>query len=56
MVLCELQQWQPNKIFQIELHIHSEVITARIRRMTEGNIFSLFTLAAGGGGIPSQVW
>ena len=31
------------------------VITARIRRMGEGNIFSLSTLA-GMGGTPSQVW
>ena len=29
------------------------IFTARIRRMGEGNIFSLFTLA--GGGTPSQV-
>ena len=43
------------------------IITARILRMGEGNIFSLFTLAGGGGGVPhpgldgwggtpSQVW
>ena len=41
------------------------IITASIRRMREGNIFSLFTLAGGGGGNsipdpdgrnPSQVW
>ena len=31
------------------------IITARIRRMGEGNIFSLFTLA-GRGGTPSQTW
>ena len=31
------------------------VITSRIQRMGEGNIFSLFTLA-GGGVTPSQVW
>ena len=30
------------------------VLTARIRRMTGGYIFSLSTLA--GGGTPSQVW
>ena len=30
------------------------IFTARIRRMREGNIFSLSTLA--GGGTPSQVW
>ena len=33
----------------------TSVITARIRRMGEDNIFSLFTLA-GRGGTPSQVW
>ena len=33
------------------------IVTARIRRMTGGYIFSLSTLAGGGGGgTPSQVW
>ena len=34
------------------------IITACIRRMREGNIFSLSTLAGGGGGrgTPSQIW
>ena len=31
-------------------------ITARIRRMTGGYIFTLSTLAGGGKGTPSQVW
>ena len=35
------------------LQFFGPLITARIRRMGEGNIFSLFTLA-GGGGYPVQ--
>ena len=33
------------------------IITARIRRMEEGTVFSLFVSShLGGGGYPSQVW
>ena len=33
-----------------EIQLDSTIVTARIRRMTEGNIFSLSTLAGGRGG------
>ena len=39
----------------IKFHLHF-IVTARIRKMGEGNIFSLFTLAGGEGGTPSQIW
>ena len=31
------------------------VVTARIRRTTEGNVFTLATISEGGG-TPSQIW
>ena len=37
----------------LKVHPSSLIITDRIRRMTEGNIFSLFT-SAGGGGVYSH--
>ena len=38
-----------------ERDFSSAVITARIRRMTEGNVFTLSTIAGRGGTYPSQV-
>ena len=68
--MCKLHNkngWRPEKsrINSMTEFIVTIFITARIRRMREGNIFSLFTLAGGGeewfaflltGGTPSQVW
>ena len=48
-----------NSLDKYSLMRMNAVITARIRRMTGGYIFSLSTLAGGGGGgegTPSQVW
>ena len=40
----------------LSIHIFLIFLPSAIRRMGESNIFSLFTLAGGGGGTPSQVW